>query len=103
MQVEHLLAWQVLEHDMLFGGLREPSKSVPVLDAVAALAPADCEFVMTTAVREAVAAGTGLSSRLGGGSGPCADGLQVVMPPGTCSGGLRLTQPQTAQVWADRG
>jgi hypothetical protein len=64
LQMEHLLAWQVLEHDMLFGDLGEPSMSVPVLDAVAAVAPADCEFVMTMAVREAIAAGTGLSGRL---------------------------------------
>ncbi|MFI9833795.1 hypothetical protein ACIHIX_39620 [Streptomyces sp. NPDC051913] len=63
-QVEHLLVWQVLEHDMLFDDLGEPSMSVRVLDEVSALAPVDCEFVMTTAVREAVAAGTGLSSRL---------------------------------------
>lgn len=48
---------------MLSGDPGEPSMSVRVLDAVAALAPVDCEFVMTTAVREEGAAGTGLTSR----------------------------------------
>ncbi|MFI8535036.1 hypothetical protein ACIGMX_32930 [Streptomyces aquilus] len=37
---------------------------VPVLDAVATLAPVDCEFVMTTAEREGVTADTGLSGWL---------------------------------------
>lgn len=61
-QLAHTLAWQSLDHDMLFDDLGDPSMSVPLLDAVAALAPLDCEFMMTTAVRKAAAAGTGLVS-----------------------------------------
>ncbi|MEW2570228.1 hypothetical protein [Streptomyces sp. NPDC047070] len=57
----HTLAWQARDHDWLFDDLGEPSMSVPLLDAVAALAPVDCEFMMTTAVRKGVAAGTGLA------------------------------------------
>ncbi|MFJ4790831.1 hypothetical protein [Streptomyces sp. NPDC088794] len=61
-QLEHTLAWQARDHDWLFDDLGEPSMSVPLLDTVAALAPVDCEFMMTTAVRKGVAAGTGLAS-----------------------------------------
>ncbi|WP_420313288.1 hypothetical protein ACOB87_44110 [Streptomyces sp. YS-B37] len=61
-QLAHTLAWQARDHDWLFDDLGEPSMSVPLLDTVAALAPVDCEFMMTTAVRKGVAAGTGLAS-----------------------------------------
>lgn len=61
-QLVHTLAWQARDHDWLFEDLGEPSMSVPLLDTVAALAPVDCEFMMTTAVRHGVAAGTGLVS-----------------------------------------
>ncbi|MFJ3674044.1 hypothetical protein ACIPSE_47175 [Streptomyces sp. NPDC090106] len=59
-QLAHTLGWQVLDHDMVFEDLGEPSMSVAVLDQVAALAPLECELTMTTAVRKAVVAGTGL-------------------------------------------
>ncbi|MFF7764278.1 hypothetical protein [Streptomyces griseorubiginosus] len=61
-QLAHTLGWQALDHDMLFADLGEPSMSVPLLDAVAALAPVECEFMMMTAVRGAAAANTGLMS-----------------------------------------
>ncbi|MFI1726467.1 hypothetical protein [Streptomyces sp. NPDC020489] len=61
-QLAHTLAWQALDHDMLLDNFKEPSMSVPLLDTVAALAPVDCEFMITTAVRKAAAANTGLAS-----------------------------------------
>ncbi|MFJ3673729.1 hypothetical protein ACIPSE_45530 [Streptomyces sp. NPDC090106] len=59
-QLTHTLGWQIVDHDILFEDLGEPSMSASLLDQVAALAPLECEFMMTTAVRRAVAAGTGL-------------------------------------------
>ncbi|MEV0226228.1 hypothetical protein [Streptomyces sp. NPDC050704] len=64
--LERALCWLVLDHDALFDELGEPSLTVRVIDAVAALAPAENEFAATTAVRRVAAKETGLTHAVEG-------------------------------------
>ncbi|MFJ9901177.1 hypothetical protein ACIQPR_48555 [Streptomyces sp. NPDC091280] len=63
-QLEHVQAWQVCEHDAVFGDLREPDLEVRDIDAVASLAPADTELAVMMAVHKVARGETGLALAL---------------------------------------
>jgi hypothetical protein len=65
-QVEHFLAWLVLDHDALFEELGEPSLGVRNLTELAGLAPPETEFATTTAVRRIAAGEAGLARAVEG-------------------------------------
>ncbi|MFE4664537.1 hypothetical protein ACFRI7_11775 [Streptomyces sp. NPDC056716] len=65
-RLERVLTWLVLDHDILFCDLGEPSMSVRELDSVAALAPLETELAMMTAVRRVAAKETGLTGAVEG-------------------------------------
>ncbi|MFC8449143.1 hypothetical protein [Kitasatospora sp. NPDC057223] len=58
--LDSILAWLIISHDELFDGLGEPSLSVRGFEAVAALAPPESEFAVTTAVRQVASGEIGL-------------------------------------------
>ncbi|MEV6549202.1 hypothetical protein AB0M57_10875 [Streptomyces sp. NPDC051597] len=60
-QLERVMAWAAISHDEVFGELGEPSMSLPLIDAVAALAPTETEFAATAAVRRVAAGEVGLA------------------------------------------
>ncbi|MFC8450227.1 hypothetical protein [Kitasatospora sp. NPDC057223] len=60
--LDGVLAWLVLDHDDLFAELGEPSMPVRGFDAVAALAPAESQFAVTTAVRRVASGDAGLAA-----------------------------------------
>ncbi|MEU6437407.1 hypothetical protein ABZ874_24160 [Streptomyces albidoflavus] len=59
--LDHLLAWLIMDHDMIFDDLGEPAMGLPAIDALAALAPAELEFAATTALRRVARRETGLT------------------------------------------
>lgn len=64
-RLERVLVWLVLDHDMLFDRLGQPSLAMREIDAVAALSPMEHEFATTAAVRRVAARETGLTAALG--------------------------------------
>ena len=64
--LDGVLAWLILDHDDLFEELGEPSMRVRGLDAVAAMAPAEAEFAVTTAVRRVASGESGLLAAVKG-------------------------------------
>ncbi|MFK8907776.1 hypothetical protein [Streptomyces sp. YS-3] len=60
-QLERVLAWAVISHDEVFDQPGEPTMSLRLIDAVAALAPAETEFAATAAVRRVAAGEVGLT------------------------------------------
>lgn len=65
-RLECVLAWVTVHHDELFEGLEEPSLTVREIETVAALAPVEVEFAVTTAVRRVAAGGVGLGRAISG-------------------------------------
>ncbi|MFD9598598.1 hypothetical protein ACFWA9_38350 [Kitasatospora sp. NPDC059973] len=65
-RLEWVLAWLVLDHDALFTELGEPSMGVGSLDVVAALAPLEVEFAVTTAVHRVASGESGLGTAIAG-------------------------------------
>lgn len=60
-RLERVLAWMSVHHDEIFEQLGEPSLTVREIETVAALAPAEVELAVTTAVRRVAAGKTGLA------------------------------------------
>ncbi|WP_405021344.1 hypothetical protein [Kitasatospora sp. NBC_00070] len=64
--LDRLLAWLVLDHDWFFTELGEPAVPVLLIEAMAALAPPESEFAVTTAVRRVASGETGLAAAVEG-------------------------------------
>ncbi|MEU1075110.1 MULTISPECIES: hypothetical protein [unclassified Streptomyces] len=60
-QLERVLAWAVIRQDEVFEQPGEPPMSLRLIDAVAALEPADTEFAETAAVRRVAAGEVGFT------------------------------------------